>query len=139
MRVRVRRLRDDEQVNVGAVGWWPLAEAHSVDALQNKKPLPPRTALPVLRVLVVDSTPSVPDNFPHDKYDLEPCELAEHVRRELPPAACWPCVIAGSGVRSGRRAVGECCTYDALACCVLVADGARSRCRPTTRPRCVWR
>jgi hypothetical protein len=63
--------------------------------MQNKQPLPPRTALPVLRVATTDANPSVPDNFPFDKYDLEPSELSDFVRRELSPSACWPVIVSG--------------------------------------------
>lgn len=90
-------------VPIGTGGWWPIAEAHGSDAMQNKNPLPSRAALPVLRVATTDANPSIPENFPFDKYELEPSELSDYVRRELLPSACWPCLISGSGGSRGGR------------------------------------
>jgi hypothetical protein len=82
--------------------WWPIPEAFTRDALGGKKALPPRSALPVVRFAASEANPAIPDNFPFDKYELEPSPLTEHMLRTA-RGGCLPCVVPGSGARAGRE------------------------------------
>ena len=87
-------------------GHWPIPEEFWPDANSNQ--LPPRSAHPTICVETRDSHPLLIENFPFDKYELEPSPLTQHIlNKKSTHASSWQCFIMNSGPREGlSRAFG---------------------------------
>lgn len=49
----------------------------------------PRDAQPKVLFNCVDLEPQVLDNFPFDKYELEPSPLTQYILERKSPSTCW--------------------------------------------------
>eukprot|EP01132_Coremiostelium_polycephalum_P009276 gene9276-11369_t len=58
-------------------GFWPIPENYYPD-LSNLN-IPPRTAHPIIKYSLVESDPYIPENFPFDKYEVEPCPMTQYL------------------------------------------------------------
>ena len=87
-------------------GHWPIPEEFWPDANSNQ--LPPRSAHPTICIETKDSHPLLIENFPFDKYELEPSPLTQHIlSKKSTHASSWQCYIMNSGAREGApRAFG---------------------------------
>ena len=52
-------------------------------------PQPPRDANPVLLFNTTDLPPLLVENFPFDKYELEPSPLTQYILGRRNPSICW--------------------------------------------------
>ncbi|KAK5583139.1 hypothetical protein RB653_004729 [Dictyostelium firmibasis] len=59
------------------VGFWPIPESYYPDT--SSLSLPVRSAHPVIRYSVIEADTHIPENFPFDKYELEPCSLTQYL------------------------------------------------------------
>lgn len=58
---------------------------------------PPRLAHPTIRYAAVDVEPSLVENFPFDKYELEPSPLTQFLlQHRQSQAVCWQTYVTGS-------------------------------------------
>jgi integrator complex subunit 6 len=70
-----------------AGGFWPIPEAYYPD--QSLPSLPSRSAHPNVKLMCQPSEPLVVENFPFDKYELEPSPLTQYIIGRKQPAVCW--------------------------------------------------
>lgn len=70
-----------------AGGFWPIPESYWPD--QSLPTLPSRTAHPNLKFVCQPSEPLVVENFPFDKYELEPSLLTQYIIGRKQPTVCW--------------------------------------------------
>ncbi|KAN0045544.1 hypothetical protein ACTA71_005922 [Dictyostelium dimigraforme] len=59
------------------VGFWPIPESYYPDITSLS--LPVRSAHPVIRYSIIEADTHIPENFPFDKYELEPCPLTQYL------------------------------------------------------------
>ncbi|KAM9954640.1 hypothetical protein ACTFIW_003240 [Dictyostelium discoideum] len=59
------------------VGFWPIPEGYYPDITSLS--LPMRLAHPVIRYSIIEADTHIPENFPFDKYELEPCPLTQYL------------------------------------------------------------
>ena len=87
-------------------GHWPIPEDFWPDANSNQ--LPPRNAHPTITFDTRDSLPLLIENFPFDKYELEPSPLTQHIlSRKNTHNASWQCYVMNSGLKEeAPRAFG---------------------------------
>ncbi len=77
-----------------SVGHWPIPESYWPD---NGVPnLPPRTAHPVVKFTCTNSEPTVIDNLPFDKYELDPSPLTQFILMRKQPNVAWQVYVANS-------------------------------------------
>lgn len=77
-----------------SVGHWPIPEAYWPD---NGVPnLPPRTAHPIVKFTCTNSEPTVIDNLPFDKYELDPSPLTQFILSRKQPNVAWQVYVANS-------------------------------------------
>lgn len=70
-----------------AGGFWPIPEAFFPDS--NMPALPARTSHPHVKFTCVAQEPMVVENFPFDKYELEPSPLTQFILARKQPSVCW--------------------------------------------------
>ena len=80
-------------------GHWPLPESYCPD--HNAPTLPPRNAHPVLRFRTEDVEPVLLQNFPYDKYELEPSPLTQVLLEKKNAGICWVVYVENSGKQTG--------------------------------------
>ena len=87
-------------------GHWPIPEDFWPDANSNQ--LPPRNAHPTIFFDTKESHPLLIENFPFDKYELEPSPLTQHIlSRKNTHTSSWQCYVMNSGLKEGApRAFG---------------------------------
>jgi len=74
-----------------AGGFWPIPESFWPEpALPG---LPARTAHPNVRFTCHPADPLVIENFPFDKYELEPSPLTQYILARKQPTVCWQVII----------------------------------------------
>eukprot|EP01112_Ceratiomyxa_fruticulosa_P021136 TRINITY_DN7363_c0_g1_i1.p1 TRINITY_DN7363_c0_g1~~TRINITY_DN7363_c0_g1_i1.p1 ORF type:complete len:826 (-),score=170.60 TRINITY_DN7363_c0_g1_i1:39-2516(-) len=79
-------------------GFWPIPESFFPDVTLTQ--LPARTAHPVIRYTPNDSEPLILDNFPFDKYEIEPNPLTQYLLT-YKQNVCWYTYISNSGQTPG--------------------------------------
>ena len=70
----------------------PLAYSFPVQIHYSSPPTPsqpPRDACPVVLFDTTDVTPLLVENFPFDKYELEPSPLTQYILGRRNPNVCW--------------------------------------------------
>ncbi|CAG2168003.1 unnamed protein product, partial [Oppiella nova] len=77
-----------------SVGHWPIPESFWPDV--NCPTLQPRTAHPLVKFTCADSEPTVIENLPFDKYELEPSPLTAHILSRKQPHVAWQVFVANS-------------------------------------------
>jgi hypothetical protein len=80
-------------------GFWPIPESFWPDPSLSK--LPPRDVHPVVLFSTVDTQPMLVENFPFDKYELEPSPLTQFILAKKNPHVCWQVFIEDSGKDPG--------------------------------------
>ncbi|KAI6649558.1 Integrator complex subunit 6-like [Oopsacas minuta] len=87
-------------------GHWPIPEEFWPDANSNQ--LPPRSAHPTIYFDTKESHPLLIENFPFDKYELEPSPLTQYIlSRKNTHNSSWQCYVMNSGFKEGTaRAFG---------------------------------
>ncbi|KRX17917.1 Integrator complex subunit 6-A [Trichinella nelsoni] len=73
---------------------WPIPEAFWPDSTMTY--LPPRTAHPMIRFQCYQYMPMLLEEFPFDKYELEPTALTKHMLEVTTPAICWYAFVMNS-------------------------------------------
>ncbi|KRZ66776.1 Integrator complex subunit 6 [Trichinella papuae] len=73
---------------------WPIPEAFWPDTTMTY--LPPRTAHPMIRFQCYQYLPLLLEDFPFDKYELEPTALTKHMLEVTTPAFCWYAFVMNS-------------------------------------------
>ncbi|EGC34275.1 hypothetical protein DICPUDRAFT_79965 [Dictyostelium purpureum] len=61
----------------GQGGFWPIPENYYPDLTSLS--LPARTAHPIIRYSILECDTHIPENFPFDKYELEPCSVTQYL------------------------------------------------------------
>ncbi|XP_065334744.1 integrator complex subunit 6 [Cloeon dipterum] len=79
-------------------GYWPIPESFWPDS--NLTALPVRSAQPNVKFVCINLEPMVVDNFPFDKYELEPSPLTQHILSRKQPNSCWQVFVPGSSKNS---------------------------------------
>ncbi|KAK6113199.1 von Willebrand factor type A domain family protein [Brugia pahangi] len=77
-------------------GHWPIPEAFWPD--RSMISLPPRKAHPVISFRCESSEPLVCQDFPFDKYELEPSPLTRFILERKQPGVCWQVFVHNSSV-----------------------------------------
>jgi hypothetical protein len=80
-------------------GFWPIPESFWPDSSLSK--LPPRDVHPIILFNTVDTPPLLVENFPFDKYELEPSPLTQHILARKNTHICWQVYIEDSGKEPG--------------------------------------
>eukprot|EP01113_Clastostelium_recurvatum_P003584 TRINITY_DN11566_c0_g1_i1.p1 TRINITY_DN11566_c0_g1~~TRINITY_DN11566_c0_g1_i1.p1 ORF type:complete len:611 (+),score=160.55 TRINITY_DN11566_c0_g1_i1:850-2682(+) len=82
-------------------GYWPLPESFFPD--MSLAQLPPRTAHPIIRYSTSDTEGHLLENFPFDKYEIEPCSLTQFLVSHMGtrPNICWYVYMGNSGPTHG--------------------------------------
>jgi len=70
-----------------AGGFWPIAESFWPDL--QLPTIPSRPAHPNVKFVCQVSEPMVVENFPFDKYELEPSKLTQYILARKQPTVCW--------------------------------------------------
>lgn len=70
-----------------AGGFWPIPESFWPDPLLPT--LPPRSSHPNVKFTCDSHEPLVMENFPFDKYELEPSLLTQYILGRKLPNVCW--------------------------------------------------
>lgn len=70
-----------------AGGFWPIPESFWPETLLPS--IPPRTAHPYVRFTCHPADPLALENFPFDKYELEPSPLTQYILARKQPTVCW--------------------------------------------------
>jgi len=70
-----------------AGGFWPIPEAFWPDSTLPS--LPPRSSHPNVKFLCQSIEPLAIENFPFDKYELEPNPLTQYILARKQPNTCW--------------------------------------------------
>eukprot|EP00037_Helgoeca_nana_P025131 m.271108 g.271108 ORF g.271108 m.271108 type:complete len:820 (+) comp26865_c0_seq1:66-2525(+) len=84
-----------------SIGYWPIPESYWPGAHDQMQP---RDAHPVILVKQEAVEPQVVENMPFDKYELESCELTQHIltlKRNHNPNICFQCFIQNSHSQEG--------------------------------------
>eukprot|EP00731_Ephydatia_muelleri_P030070 Em0021g593a len=76
-------------------GYWPIPESYWPEL--NLSVLPARDVHPVVLFDASDTEPMLVENFPFDKYELEPSPLTQYILEKRNPNVCWQVYIGGSG------------------------------------------
>ncbi|VDK60508.1 unnamed protein product [Anisakis simplex] len=76
------------------LGNWPIPEVFWPD--KNMMSLPPRKAHPTIMFRCDDCDPLVCQEFPFDKYELEPSPLTQFILERKQPNVCWQVFVANS-------------------------------------------
>ncbi|CAB3360702.1 Hypothetical predicted protein [Cloeon dipterum] len=79
-------------------GYWPIPESFWPDP--NFTSLPVRSAQPNVKFVCTNHDPMVVDNFPFDKYELEPSPLTQHILSRKQPNYCWQVFVPNSSKNS---------------------------------------
>ena len=74
-------------LKAGCGGFWPIPESFWPDP--GAPSLPPRSAHPNVRFTCVPHEPHLLENFPFDKYDLEPNPLTKFILARKTAGVCW--------------------------------------------------
>uniref|UniRef100_A0A915PHN2 Integrator complex subunit 6-like beta-barrel domain-containing protein n=1 Tax=Setaria digitata TaxID=48799 RepID=A0A915PHN2_9BILA len=77
-------------------GHWPIPEAFWPD--RSMISLPPRKAHPVISFRCESCEPLVCQDFPFDKYELEPSPLTRFILERKQPGVCWQVFVHNSSV-----------------------------------------
>ncbi|CAG9530756.1 unnamed protein product [Cercopithifilaria johnstoni] len=77
-------------------GHWPIPEAFWPD--RSMVSLPPRKAHPVISFRCEPCEPLVCQDFPFDKYELEPSPLTRFILERKQPGVCWQVFVHNSSV-----------------------------------------
>ncbi|KAL3990048.1 von Willebrand factor type A domain family protein [Acanthocheilonema viteae] len=77
-------------------GHWPIPEAFWPD--RTMVSLPPRKAHPVISFRCESCEPLVCQDFPFDKYELEPSPLTRFILERKQPGVCWQVFVHNSSV-----------------------------------------
>ncbi|MFH4974822.1 hypothetical protein AB6A40_001531 [Gnathostoma spinigerum] len=80
-------------------GHWPIPEAFWPDCSMNS--LPPRKAHPVITFRCEPSEPLVCQEFPFDKYELEPSPLTQLILDRKQTNVCWQVFVKNSDKSGG--------------------------------------
>ncbi|XP_074658084.1 integrator complex subunit 6-like [Tubulanus polymorphus] len=83
-----------------AIGHWPIPESFWPDPNTHK--LPPRNAHPCVRFSCTPCEPMATENFPFDKYQLEPSPLTQYILERRNPNMCWQVFMPNSSKISER-------------------------------------
>uniref|UniRef100_A0A158R5X2 VWFA domain-containing protein n=1 Tax=Syphacia muris TaxID=451379 RepID=A0A158R5X2_9BILA len=75
-------------------GHWPIPEAFWPS--REMSALPPRKAHPVISFRCEASEPLVCQDFPFDKYELEPSPLTQFILERKQPNVCWQAFVSNS-------------------------------------------
>eukprot|EP01105_Mastigella_eilhardi_P018080 TRINITY_DN4177_c0_g2_i2.p1 TRINITY_DN4177_c0_g2~~TRINITY_DN4177_c0_g2_i2.p1 ORF type:complete len:703 (-),score=137.21 TRINITY_DN4177_c0_g2_i2:641-2548(-) len=81
-----------------APGFWPMPENFFPDSATTS--FPPRSAHPNILVYTQDANPFIPENFPFDKYEVEPCQLTAALLNHK-RGVCWQTFMNNSGRAPG--------------------------------------
>ncbi|KYR00824.1 type A von Willebrand factor domain-containing protein [Tieghemostelium lacteum] len=57
--------------------YWPIPESYYPDLSSGVLPL--RSAHPMIRYALTECDPYIPENFPHDKYEIESCNMTQTI------------------------------------------------------------
>jgi len=76
------------------VGYWPLPESFCPDIAAAS--LPQRSTHPIIKFTCIDQEPTLIDNLPFDKYELEPSPLTLYILARKQPKTCWQVYVQGS-------------------------------------------
>jgi len=74
-----------------AGGFWPVPESFWPD--QTLPTLPARSSHPNLKFSCHPAEPLVVENFPFDKYELEPSPLTQYILARKQPTVCWQVIL----------------------------------------------
>ncbi|OTF81557.1 integrator complex subunit 6-A-like protein [Euroglyphus maynei] len=77
-----------------SVGHWPIPESYWPDS--NIPTLQSRTAQPIIRFTCTNSEPTVIENLPFDKYELDPSPLTNFILARKQPNVAWQVFVANS-------------------------------------------
>ncbi|KAH7638775.1 integrator complex subunit 6-a-like protein [Dermatophagoides farinae] len=77
-----------------SMGHWPIPESYWPDP--NIPSLQPRTAQPIIRYTCTNSEPTVIENLPFDKYELDPSPLTNFILARKQPNVAWQVFMANS-------------------------------------------
>nr|XP_027201646.1 integrator complex subunit 6-B-like [Dermatophagoides pteronyssinus] len=77
-----------------SVGHWPIPESYWPDS--NIPSLQPRTAQPIIRFTCTNSEPTVIENLPFDKYELDPSPLTNFILARKQPNVAWQVFVSNS-------------------------------------------
>ncbi|KAK0403250.1 hypothetical protein QR680_016810 [Steinernema hermaphroditum] len=81
------------------IGHWPIPEAFWPDSIMAT--LPPRKAHPAIYVRCEAIEFVVNNDFPFDKYELEPSPLTQMILERRQVNACWQVFVMNSGPKPG--------------------------------------
>lgn len=84
------------------VGHWPIPEAYWPDP--SIPTLKPRTAHPIVKFTCSNSEPTVIDNLPFDKYELDPSPLTQYILSRKQPNVAWQVYVFNS---QGNSELGQ--------------------------------
>ncbi|XP_013400785.1 integrator complex subunit 6 [Lingula anatina] len=76
------------------IGHWPIPENFWPDL--NSPTLTPRSAHPNVKFSCTPCDPMAVENFPFDKYELEPSPLTQYILERRQPNACWQVFVSNS-------------------------------------------
>lgn len=76
------------------LGHWPIPESYWPDP--SNPALQPRTAHPIVKFTCINSEPTVIDNLPFDKYELDPSPLTQYILSRKQPNVAWQVYICNS-------------------------------------------
>ncbi|XP_054169012.1 integrator complex subunit 6-like isoform X2 [Oppia nitens] len=77
-----------------SVGHWPIPESFWPDI--SCPTLQPRTAQPIVKFTCTDSEPTVIENLPFDKYELEQSPLTQFILSRKQPHVAWQVFVSNS-------------------------------------------
>lgn len=80
-------------------GFWPIPESFWPD--MNITALPSRDVHPIVWFDTKTTPPLLVENFPFDKYELEPSPLTQCILEKRNPSICWQVYIHSSGKQEG--------------------------------------
>ncbi|CAL8107237.1 unnamed protein product [Orchesella dallaii] len=75
-------------------GFWPIPESFWPEPALPA--LPARAAHPNIKFTCHSADPLVIENFPFDKYELEPSPLTQYILARKQPTVCWQVFVTGS-------------------------------------------
>ncbi|EFA80991.1 type A von Willebrand factor domain-containing protein [Heterostelium album PN500] len=61
----------------GTQGFWPIPESYYPDI--NSNTFPSRSTHPLIRYSLFECDSNIPENFPFDKYEVEPCSATQYL------------------------------------------------------------
>ncbi|VDM95646.1 unnamed protein product [Thelazia callipaeda] len=83
-------------------GHWPIPEAFWPDRSMTN--LPPRKAHPIISFRCESCEPLVCQDFPFDKYELEPSPLTRFILERKQPGVCWQVFVRNSSISGSSPA-----------------------------------